>query len=35
MDEASAALLISSMNNNYFLKEAINEITRRLAHALD
>lgn len=35
MNEASAALLISSMNNNYFLKEAINEIARRLSHALD
>lgn len=35
MDEVSAAGLISSMNNNYFLKEAINEIARRLSHALD
>ncbi len=35
MDELLAAELISSMNNHYFLEEAINEIARRLAHALD
>jgi 4-phosphopantoate--beta-alanine ligase len=35
MDELSAEELISSMNNHYFLEEAINEIGRRLAHALD
>jgi len=35
MDEKTAAQLISSMNNYYFLEEAIKEIARRLAHALD
>jgi 4-phosphopantoate--beta-alanine ligase len=35
MDEVSAAGLISTMNNNYFLKEAIKEIARRLSHVLD